>query len=410
MKFTDVMRQSLLDVLRILGLSQETSRVETMTKLCERLVSSWGEKSGAILADQILSLYAECLPDEKQEFYLSLSSEFYRPDNDSIDAALKNYQQSESERNLQILHLATESRRQILIRRLNHGEDATRRLIRMRGDLLELGSESAYFEALDTDFSRIFSSWFNPGFLELRKLDWDSPASILGKLIQYEAVHAITSWEALRLRVEPPDRRSYAFFHPRIPNDPLIFVEVALTCDMPASIEPLLSEERTTTVENESTHAVFYSISSCQAGLHGISFGNTLIKSVVAQMRQELPQLKKFVTLSPMPGFAAWVRKMGKNSDTHDTKNLVSLAAEYLTNAKNGKGEVLDPVARFHLHNGARLERICLDANLSTAGQKSSFGVMVNYLYDLEYMERNHLRLLKYGQISTSRAIRADGD
>lgn len=405
--FADAMRQRLLDVLRVLGLSQEKSRVETMSKLCERLVSTWGEKSGTILADQIFTLYDECLPDEKKEFYLSLSSEFYQPDNDSIDDALNKYQQSECQRTLQMLHLATESRRQTLIRRLNHGQDATRRLIRMRGELLKLGAEISHFDALDTDFSHTFASWFNPGFLELRKLDWDSPASILEKLIQYEAVHAIKSWEALRLRVEPSDRRSYAFFHPRIPIDPLIFVEVALTCEMPASIEPLLSEQRDSTSETESTHAVFYSISSCQAGLKGISFGNTLIKSVVAQLHQELPKIKKFVTISPMPGFAAWVRATAENDKAHDSKSLLPLAAEYLTKAKNGGGDVLDPVARFHLHNGARLERICLGANSSADGQKSSLGVMVNYLYDPEYMERNHLELIKNGHIATSRAIRA---
>jgi len=273
----------------------------------------------------------------------------------------------------------------------------------------------------------LFASWFNRGFLVLRRIEWTTPANILEKIIRYEAVHEISTWEELRRRLDPPDRRLYAFFHPALADEPLIFVEVALTAAIPDSIQPLLTPERLPMAAEAATTAVFYSISNAQAGLAGVSFGNFLIKQVVEDLRREWPRLQTFVTLSPAPGFADWLGRereaegsrflsaetrrvleaieAGQAPETAD-RVLSTLAAAYFLRARTSSGRVVDPVARFHLGNGARLERINPRGDRSGAGMRQSLGVMVNYLYDLDDIEANHEAFANRGVVAASTPVK----
>ena len=271
----------------------------------------------------------------------------------------------------------------------------------MRADLLRLAKQSPELQAFDLDFKHLFASWFNRGFLVLRPVNWESPAHILEKIIEYEAVHAIDSWEDLRLRLEPRDRRCFAFFHPAIPDEPLIFVEVALTKGTPTSIQELLSEAREEVATEQIDTAVFYSISNCQAGLANVSFGNFLIKQVASDLSLELEGLKKFITLSPIPGLGNWLRKTHPNWNSDDEVGLRSLAAHYLINEKSSNNLPLDPVARFHLGNGAIVEKVHVEADNSENGKLQSLGCMVNYLYDLEQVTKNHEEFVSQGKVMT---------
>jgi malonyl-CoA decarboxylase len=298
----------------------------------------------------------------------------------------------------------------------------------MRADLLQLLNQNPLLAIVDRDFLHLFGSWFNRGFLVLRHIDWSSPAALLEKIIRYEAVHEIGDWDDLRRRIDPADRRCYAFFHPRLIDEPLIFVEVALTLAPPAAIAPLLAEKRTHIAPEKARVAAFYSISNCQEGLARVNFGNFLIKQVVEEMRRELPAIETFVTLSPVPGFRAWLETTEdpaimalKNAalqlaveDDWPTSAvavklraaLEPLAAYYFLKARRPDGRILDPVARFHLGNGARLERINWEGDLSPKGLAESFGIMVNYLYDLDEIERNHEAFVNRGQIAASAAVK----
>jgi malonyl-CoA decarboxylase len=283
---------------------------------------------------------------------------------------------------------------------------------------------------VDADFVHLFSSWFNRGFLVLRRIDWSTPGNILEKIIRYEAVHAIDGWDDLRRRLQPPDRRCYAFFHPQLGDEPLIFVEVALTSDVPRAIAPLLDPDRDPIAASAASTAVFYSISNTQKGLAGVSFGNFLIKQVVEDLKRELPGLKTFVTLSPAPGFAAWLSAELKADESRhipgelrhgllalldpanaaagvDASMLSRAASIYFLLARNASGKPADPVARFHLGNGARVERVNVSADLSSNGLRQSFGVMVNYLYDLDHIERNHEAFVVSNTVAASSAVRS---
>lgn len=278
----------------------------------------------------------------------------------------------------------------------------------MRGDLLSAPDQSPGLRALDDAFEDAFTAWFNAGFLELKRIGWDSPAALLERIIRYEAVHSIEGWDDLRRRVEPVDRRCYGFFHPQMEDDPLIFVEVALTNDLPSAIAQIIGEMRNTVDPRQASCAIFYSISNCQVGLKGIPFGNYLIKRVVGLLQAELPQLKTFATLSPVPGFARWLEKeRGQEAKTLSADELRMLAARYLVTGRSPKGQVLDSVARFHLGNGARLEAVHAGADLSANGLRQSHGVMVNYVYDLAEIEANHFALEELGTVAASRAVRS---
>jgi malonyl-CoA decarboxylase len=301
---------------------------------------------------------------------------------------------------------AAEPPRQELARRLNQVPGATGQLVAMRADLLRLMRDDPGLGVVDLDLKHLFSSWFNRGFLVLRHVSWSSPADVLEKIIAYEAVHAIDSWDDLRRRLAPQDRRCFAFFHPAMPDEPLIFVEVALTRGIPGAIHDVLSEERAAIPATGADTAVFYSISNCQAGLAGISFGNSLIKQVVADLAQELPDLKTFVTLSPIPGLSRWLSQTGR-ALPEEPQARRAIAAHYLLDARREDGTPVDPVARFHLGNGASVLAVHAGADLSPNGERQSGGVMVNYLYDLAQISQNHERFAGAGRIAASSGVRS---
>ncbi len=403
-----------------------------LSDLCEALVSGRGEASGVALAGEVLSSYQALDKDGKLAFFLTLRDRFGANLEEVRAAAAALNEDPEDQVLLRRLHSVSEPLRQELIRRLNLAPGGTRALVSMRSDLLGFLRDHPELRDVDRDFEHLFSSWFNRGFLVMRRIDWQTPANILEKIIQYEAVHEIHGWDDLRRRIGLADRRLYAFFHPALVDDLLIFVEVALTREIPGAIRPILAEERAEISAEEATTAVFYSISNCQKGLRGISFGNFLIKQVVEELRRELPGLKTFVTLSPVPGFARWLSGQLASGDSEvapllgdglteelarpdwpqDTEAakqlgeiLPGLCAHYLTREKDRGGKPLDPVARFHIGNGARLERVNWQGDLSANGLAQSHGLMVNYLYDLKYIERNHEAYAAQGAVAASSTV-----
>ncbi len=325
---------------------------------------------------------------------------------------------------------------QELIRRLNRVTGATSQLVAMRKDLLagihKTQENNTSLIELDRDFKHLLASWFNRGVLELRRIEWSTSADVLELIIRYEAVHKITDWEDLRRRVAKPDRRLYAFFHPAMVDDPLIFVEVALLDTVPTAIKPILSESGETIDPHNATTAAFYSISNCQPGLRGIAFGNFLIKQAVMELRRELPGITTFVTLSPVPGFRRWVLQQNQKTDSVLTAShkdfiqqliecsdnrqtirslteshiLKELIAYYLVVTRSTNGHVVDPVARFHLGNGASLEHIHTHADLSDQGMANSWGIMVNYFYQLNNIERNHEAFANQGVVIHSSHVK----
>jgi len=379
--------------------------------LCEALLSGRGEASGTVLARDVLDAYRSLDEANRIDFFDTLARTF-GPDRDKVEEAIEQWRNGTGGAGGN-LHFASEPRRQELFRRLNRAPGGTGELVAMRADLLALTSENKSLATVDRDLAHLFTSWFNRGFLVLRRIDWSSPANILEKVIRYEAVHEIHDWDDLRRRIDPVDRRCYAFFHPTLPDEPLIFVEVALTEQIPGAIAPLLAENRDPVPAERARTAVFYSISNTQRGLAGISFGNFLIKQVVEELRRELPKLDTFVTLSPVPGLMRWLKRTENLPLSEDERALlahldsdewitdpalaeklrevlVPLAAYYFLKAKNPRGKPVDPVARFHLGNGARLEQINWLGDISTKGLRESAGIMVNYLYRLEDIEKNH--------------------
>ncbi len=414
-----------------MGYSKDTlTSAEDCLKLAEALVSGRGEATGVALAKNILASYEGLKPEGRIDFALGLTRRF-GPDLNKLAKAIEKHQASPDAVSAAQVHAASEPRRQELIRRLNLAPGGTHALVKMREDVLAVLKQIPELKPLDEDFVHLFSSWFNRGFLVLRRIDWSTPANILEKIIRYEAVHAIEGWDDLRRRLEPQDRRLYAFFHPALIDEPLIFVEVALSADIPAAIAPLLAEKRGSLPIAAAKTAVFYSISNAQTGLAGVSFGNFLIKQVVEDLKRELPQLETFVTLSPVPGFAKWLAAERKNPDStailpEDERNLaildkshgadrsgaseaatlLPLAAHYFLKAKDASGRALDHVARFHLGNGARLERINLGGDTSPKGLAQSHGLMVNYLYDLTKIEPNHEAFVNRGEVAASSIIR----
>lgn len=374
-----------------------------INELCEALLGSRGEISGGSLARCVLERYGEMDASEKGAFFhflcdgLGISPQ-------EVFRALESYQAHPSRSTYKEFSAASEPRRQELIRRLNRIEDATRDLVAMRADLLAMMPNHPRLAPLDVDFKHLFASWFNLGFLMLRPINWNSPAAILEKIIAYEAVHMIESWEDLRRRMQPEDRRCFAFFHPAMGDEPLIFVEVALTKGVPHSIQHLLSDTREELAAHDTDTAVFYSISNCQPGLAGISFGNSLIKQVVADLAREFPQVRQFVTLSPIPGLRAWAEGAGL-SLAGDPEEVRSLASCYLTQVKRADGLPLDPVARFHLGNGAYIHAVHAEADTSENGLRQSGGAMVNYCYDLAQIPQNHESFVGQQRVAASKDV-----
>jgi malonyl-CoA decarboxylase len=396
-------------------------------QLCEALLSGRGEASGTALAREVLQNYAALNQAGKLAFFTALADRF-GPDPANLGKAVDAWTKEPNDERSAALHYASEPRRQELFRRLNRAPGGTAALVAMREDLLSLLRANPALKVVDRDFVHLLNSWFNRGFLVLRRIDWSSPAVVLEKIIRYEAVHQIRDWDDLRRRIDPPDRRCYAFFHPALVDEPLIFVEVALSAEMPAAVQPLLAEARTPTPLAKANTAAFYSISNCQQGLAGVSFGNFLIKQVVEELRRELPGVSTFVTLSPVPGLMKWLRDNAKlltDSDRavleglddplwHQDEDFTSrarallepLAAYYFLEARTPGNRPIDPVARFHLGNGARLERIDWLGDTSPKGLSESAGLMVNYLYDLDQIERNHEAFANAGEVVASGPVR----
>jgi malonyl-CoA decarboxylase len=382
-----------------------TADTRSLMQMCEALLASEGEVSGMSLATAILDRYCTLNDDEKISFFQFINSDL-ELDAAHLQSLIGQYIQTTSVTDYSAVVQASEPRRQELLRRINQSPGATAALVSMRADLLRYLPDHPDLKRTDMDFAHLLRSWFNRGFLVLREISWDTPASILEKIVAYEAVHAINSWDELRLRLYPQDRRCYAYFHPTMPDEPLIFVEVALTKTVPNSIQKLLTQDRVQRETSETTVAVFYSISNCQAGLHGISFGNLLIKQVVGELSQALPQLDTFVTLSPIPGFNRWRETAITNVDLSEDE-VQPLAAHYLLNERNPRGGPLDPVARFHLGNGAQIHAVHGDADRTEKGQAQSSGAMVNYLYDLSKIEKNHEAFVRGEAFSASKAVLA---
>ena len=368
--------------------------------LCHALMSAEGEVSGLRLASAILDRYAALDDAAKLAFFQFLNTDF------DVDAPLlaslaTQYGEDGDPDSFAALSQAAEPKRQELLRRLNQPLGATADLVAMRVDLLGLLKAHPELKRTNLDFVHLLRSWFNRGFLVLQQISWDTPARILDKIVAYEAVHQINDWDDLRRRLYPSDRKCFAFFHPSMPDEPLIFVEVALSATIPGSIDDVLSERRDPLEAQSAKVAVFYSISNCQKGLTGVSFGNLLIKQVVSELMMALPQLEHFVTLSPIPGLNRWLE--GQRDDEvlgaaaeavlagqAPEADVRAMAARYLTQAKREGGAPLDPVARFHLGNGAEIHDVHANADTSANGRAQSSGAMVNYLYDLKYTETNH--------------------
>jgi len=416
------------------GARRESSaaRSEGLVELCEELLSRRGEAAGVALAREILTRYGQLTMGPRIAFFEALAVRF-GTSRERLAAAVEEWRRDPSDETIAELHAAAESRRQELFRRINLAPGGTAGLVDMREQLLDAMAHRDDLAAVDADFVHLFSSWFNRGFLVLRRIDWATPAIILEKIIRYEAVHRIRGWDDLRRRIDPSDRRCYAFFHPALVDDPLIFVEVALTRDIPTAIAPILTSQREVVQPDRASTAVFYSISNCQRGLTGVTFGHFLIKQVAEEISREIPNISTFVTLSPAPGFADWLarerarevstvlseddRAALANLDvqgwwqvpgTRDSvrEPLIRAAAWYFLHARTKSGTPLDPVARFHLGNGARLEQINWLADTSTKALGQSHGLMVNYLYDLRNIEKNHEAYAETRTIVTSNAVR----
>ena len=390
------------------------ARSASLVDLCDELLSGRGEASGVALAREIFARYDELTTGPRIAFFEAMATRF-GVDRERIDAAVDVWAREGTDEAATELHLSSEPRRQELFRRLNLAPGGTAALVSMREDLMDAMVHRDDLGSVDQDFVHLFSSWFNRGFLVLRRIDWSAPAIVLEKIIRYEAVHQIHDWEDLRRRIDPPDRRCYAFFHPALNDEPLIFVEVAFTDGIPRAIAPILGKDGNTLAPDRANTAVFYSISNCQRGLSSVSFGSFLIKQVVEEVSREFPRLSTFVTLSPAPGFAAWLAHERTSNDPIllpedlaelgelDKPNwwqdgaaerlqepLLHAAATYFLSARSRSGGALDPVARFHLGNGARLEQLNPLADLSEKGLAQSHGLMVNYLYDVDDIEKNH--------------------
>jgi malonyl-CoA decarboxylase len=420
-------------------IARDGLKVRRLVLSCKKLLSERGEAAGVSLARITLDLYRELDEKEKARFFAALLAEF-SPDPARVLAAANAYAAQPSAPNLSQLSIAAEPPRQELLRRLNRAPGGTATILRMRELLLELKREQTELDAVDWDLRHLLSSWFNPGFLQIVRVDWHTPAYLLEQIIVHEAVHEIRGWNDLRRRLAV-DGRCFAFFHPALPDEPLIFLEVALMDRMADSVPPLLDAQSTSGDPNRATTAVFYSISNCQPGLRGISLGTFLIKNVVDVLSKEFPRLKVFCTLSPVPGFAAWLgsqlkgryteqsdplaqalkviaEKLGTDvakiaSDADSTvgrlaplkEPLMQLCATYLLHRGDGSEPTRDSVAKFHLNNGAKLDRINWLADTSKKGLRESLGLMVNYLYEPREIEENHQKFVQ-GNIVASRRVR----
>jgi malonyl-CoA decarboxylase len=405
-----------------------TRDVNRTIELCRALLTESGEVSGARVAAEVLGAYQQLSDEQVESFFDRLSQEF-SVDPEAVRQAAAAYAHDASAANLIALQEAVEPPRQELFRRCNMATGGTAILVDMRRRLLRTLDDHPHRIEIDADLTHLFRSWFNRGFLTLERIDWQTSAVVLERLIQYEAVHQIQGWRDLRRRLES-DRRCYAFFHPALPQEPLIFIEVALTRAVTAQVQPLLDPDSPVDDPARATCAIFYSITNCQQGLRGVSFGNVLIKQVVDDLGREFPRVRTFATLSPIPGFRAWLMERSTTAPGSMSKALTTLVAKgddvvagdiaaapsalreemmercarYLVSTLDGVG-AQDPVARFHLANGARLERLNWMGDSSPTGLRRSYGLTVNYVYRVADLERNHDAYANHFRVASSKAF-----
>lgn len=416
----------------LLHRARVTNQQADLVSLSEVLLSRRDDASNLLIAEQWLAKYRAAPNEERVVLHRALARRF-GADLEWLTVAAQAFLADPTDERAQALHDSSEPRRQELFRRLNLADGGTAALVGMRKDIVGQKSDFNELAVVDADLFHLFNAWFNRGFLVIRPIDWTTSANILEKIIEYEAVHEIGGWDELRRRTEPADRRCFAFFHPSLVDDPLIFVEVALTREIPREIDKILGIDRELIVPSTADTAVFYSISNCQTGLRGISFGNFLIKKVAEVLKGEVPTLKRFVTLSPVPGFSRWLNRERKAGDVAspvskhretlkllDTEEwfldpirvealkgpLLSAAAHYLLRAKGPDGRPSDPVAKFHLGNGARLEQLNVFADLSAKGISQSCGLMVNYLYELPNVDSNQEAFIRNGTVDAALSVR----
>ena len=379
-----------------------------INKAVDSVMSTSGEVSSLVYAEHLLNLIENQDDNGLKKFFKALLKN-YDIDTKTLLKDIKDYSSNKNEENFEKVRISSEPGWIELFRRLNSTSNGTYRLVKLRERIRSLNDGD--LKALDSGLLKLFKYWFNPSFLVLEKIDWETPANILEKIIEYEAVHEINSWDDLRARLAPKDRQCFAFFHPLIPNDPLIFVEVALTTGIPKSIQKIINLDRQEIEIEDANTAIFYSISNCHNGLLGISFGNFLIKKVANNLKRELPDLNQFMTLSPLPGFMKWMEEYSpisfeRCSDKNCSEDeLTKNAIKYLTHSERADGMPNDPVSRFHIGNGASLERINLNADISEKGMTQSYGVMANYLYDLNVVEENHEIFFKNKVVPVSNEI-----
>ena len=425
-----------------LRLKRDGPGTRKLVRACKQLLSERGEASGVSLAQETLALYAALSKEEQVAFFQALKNEF-SPDPQKVLASATAYANSPDSHHLAALTRAAEPPRQELLRRLNRAPGGTRAIVDMRERLLDSLPKDRELQQVDDDFHHLLQSWFNPGFLRIARVDWNTPATLLEQLIRHEAVHEIRGWPDLRRRLQD-DRRCFAFFHPALPGEPLIFVEVALLADMPAAIEPLINIDSEPKTAKDFHVGAFYSISNCQPGLRGVSLGNFLIKQVAGLLAAEFSRVKNFCTLSPIPGFRDWLRHMLTTpeqavalpatirqsldvvqrtigialldkgiAELRETErarakcanDLERLCAAYLLGCGEPDGVTRDAVARFHLNNGARMDRLNTGGDLSDKGLRQSLGLMVNYVYELKTIERNHEKFVN-GTTEASKRVR----
>lgn len=394
----------------------EKKQNKSLLEYIENVNDAKGEISALSYSEELLDYLSQCDHKTLVSFFEYLEKE-YDLEINSIEEVLKNYNKKKEYNFYKDIKKISESKRLEIFRRLNSTQHGTINLVKLREKLLDLLDKYPNFRKIDFDLSSLFKDWFNRGFLILKPIDWETPANILEKIIEYEAVHQIKSWDELRSRLEPDDRKCFAYFHPAMEDEPLIFIEVALTKNIPAKINEILDSDRLVIKSQEATTAVFYSISNCQKGLQGISFGNFLIKQVAKDLQNNFENLSKFVTLSPVPGFSKWLKsidtnffnKMYNKLSTNKIQKSEAILNEnilkyfFISNRIDNLPN--DPVARFHIGNGAILERINFLSDTSEKGLEQSLGFMVNYLYNLEDVEINHEKYVVDKKINTSKSL-----
>ena len=405
------------------------TKKQNLIELCDDLLSSKGAAFGITLARDILFRYHNLSEEDKLKFLLQVN-EKYKPDTSQIDNAIKDYDRVKNSGSILNLSRIASGKRKELFVRLNMAPNGTAEIVSLREDLQRFLLTNSELKELDYDLIEIFKNWFNPGFLKLQKITWDTKAAILEKLLKYEKVHSMKDMNELKVRLGE-NRRFFAYFHPALEDEPIIFVEIALTKGLAKSIQEL-TRPNNEKLDNYDT-ATFYSISNCQEGLSRVTLGNFLIKRVVYELQEELPNVKNFGTLSPMQGFADWIKnsdeekiseivekdnykkieflkhldlKIGDKKFIDNKPLLIKLALNYLSKEKNEFGFPINDVCRFHLKNGADIDDVVVNANVSEVGFKRSFGIMVNYKYELGKIEQNHQDYVNEKKVNLSSKLK----